>query len=110
MGYVKGNALGSLAFEDDTHLDRHLVQWMVNVADQRTHGTTNERPAERFTRAEQMALTPVGDHPAYLRLPRFLRKVATAARVDVDTNRYSVSPLFLGETAEVVIEGDSLQV
>jgi len=110
VGYVKGNALGSLAFEDDTHLDRHLEQWMVNVADQRTHGTTHERPAERFIRAEQMALTPIGNHPAYLRLRRFLRKVSTDARVDVDTNRYSVPPVLLGETVEVVIEADSLQV
>jgi hypothetical protein len=57
-----------------------------------------------------MALTPVGNHPAYLRLRRFLRKVATDARVDVDTNRYSVPPVFLGETVEIVIEADSLQV
>jgi hypothetical protein len=36
--------------------------------------------------------------------------VAVDARVEVDTNRYSVPSQFLGETVEVVIEADRLQV
>jgi hypothetical protein len=32
------------------------------------------------------------------------------ARVEVDTNRYSVPGQFLGETVEVVIEADRLQI
>lgn len=110
VGYVKGNALGNPVFTDDAALDRHLAEWMREVADQRLHGTTHERPAERFDRAERSALTPVGTHPSYLRQRRFVRKVAVDARVDVDTNRYSVPPAFLGETVEVLIEADSLQI
>lgn len=110
VGYVKGNALGSLSFQDDAHLDRHLVTWMREVADQRIHGTTHERPADRFLQAEQAALTPVGNHPSYLRQRRLLRKVATDARVDVDTNHYSVPLSFIGETVEAVIEADRLQI
>jgi hypothetical protein len=110
VGYVKGNALGGMSFQDDTHLDQHLVTWMREVADQRIQGTTHERPAERFLQAEQAALTPVGNHPSYLRQRRLLRKVATDARVDVDTNHYSVPLSFIGETVEAVIEADRLQV
>jgi transposase len=110
VGYVKGNALGGQRFEDDDHLDRHLVAWMREVADQRVHGTTHERPADRFLHAEQAALTPVGSHPSYLHQRRFLRKVSTDARVDVDTNRYSVPLPFIGEDVEVVIEADRLQL
>jgi len=110
VGYVKGNALGSESFRDDAHLDEHLVAWMHEIADQRVHGTTHERPIDRFTRSEQAALTPVGAHPSYLRQRRLLRKVAVDARVEVDTNRYSVPGQFLGETVEVVIEADRLQV
>lgn len=110
VGYVKGNAMGSLAFLDDAHLDQHLVDWMREIADQRIHGTTHERPIDRFLRSEQAALSPVGAHPSYLRQRRFLRKVAVDARVEVDTNRYSVPGQFLGETVEVVIEADRLQV
>lgn len=110
VGYVKGNGLGSLRFEDDAHLDRHLERWLREVADLRVHGTTHERPADRFARAEREALTAVGNHPSYLRQRRFLRKVSADARVDVDTNRYSVPPVFLGETVEVLLEADRLQV
>jgi len=110
VGYVKGNALGSLAFPDDAHLDQHLVTWMREIADQRIHGTTHERPMDRFLRAEQEALSPVGSHPSYLRRRHCLRKVAVDARVEVDTNRYSVPGSFLGETVEVVIEADRLQI
>ena len=102
--------MGSLAFPDDAHLDQHLVDWMREIADQRIHGTTHERPIDRFLRSEQAALSPVGAHPSYLRQRRFLRKVAVDARVEVDTNRYSVPGQFLGETVEVVIEADRLQV
>jgi transposase len=110
VGYVKGNALGSLAFPDDATLDQHLVTWMREVADQRLHGTTHERPMERFQRLEREALSPVGAHPSYLRQRHLLRKVAVDARVEVDTNRYSVPGTFLGETVEVVIEADRLQI
>jgi len=110
VGYVKGNALGSLSFHDDAHLDQHLLTWMRETADQRIHGTTHERPLERFIRSEQAALTPVGAHPPYLRQRQILRKVSVDARVEVDTNRYSVPGQFLGETVEVVIEADRLQV
>ena len=110
VGYVKGNALGNPAFRDDAHLDQHLVAWMSEIADQRVHGTTHERPIDRFLRSEQAALTPVGAHPSYLRQRRCLRKVAVDARVEVDSNRYSIPGRFIGETVEVVIEADRLQI
>jgi len=110
VGYVKGNALGGLAFEDDAHLDRHLTTWMKDVADLRTHGTTHERPLDRFIQTEQAALNPIGNHPTYLRQRHLMRRVAVDARVDADTNHYSVPPQFIGETVEVVIEADRLRV
>ena len=110
VGYVKGNALGSQSFPDDAHLDQHLASWLRDISDLRVHGTTHERPKERFLRSEKAALTPIGAHPSYLRQRHCLRKVAVDARVEVDTNRYSVPGEFLGETVEVVIEADRLQV
>lgn len=110
VGYVKGNALGSLAFQNDAHLDKHLTGWMREIADPRIHGTTHERPIDRFLRSEQAALTPVGAHPSYLRQRNCLRKVGVDARVEVDTNRYSVPGQFLGETVEVVIEADRMRI
>jgi len=109
VGYVKKNALGGLEFASDAALDEHLVWWLRNIADVRIHGTTHERPIDRFE-GEKAALRPIVNHPSYLRVRSFTRKVSTDFRIDVDTNRYSVPPTFVGQTLEVVIEADSLQV
>lgn len=109
VGYAKGNALGRLEWESDEALDEHLVWWMLNVADVRVHGTTFERPIDRFP-VEQQALSPFGNHPSYLRVRHMTRKVASDGRIDVDTNRYSVPPQFIGATLDVMIESDTLQV
>jgi transposase len=109
VGYVKKNALGGLAFASDEALDEHLVSWMRKVADVRIHGTTHERPIDRFE-AEKGALRSVLNHPSYLRVRSFARKVSTDFRIDVDTNRYSVPPQFVGLTLDIVIEADTLQI
>jgi transposase len=109
VGYVKKNALGGLTFASDAALDEHLAWWMLNVADVRIHGTTHERPIDRFE-SEKSALRPILNHPTYLRVRSFSRKVSTDFRIDVDTNRYSVPPTFVGETLDVVIEADTLRV
>ena len=110
VGYVKKNALGGLAFEDDAHLDRHLLRWMREIADPRVHGTTHERPIDRFLLTERASQRGLGNHPGYLRTRLLTRRVSTDGRVDVDTNRYSVPAQFVGETVEVVVEADQLQI
>ena len=109
VGYVKKNALGGLEFASDAALDEHLASWMRKVADVRIHGTTHERPIDRFV-SEKAALRPILNHPGYLRVRSFERKVSTDFRIDVDTNRYSVPPEFVGKNLEVVIDTDTLQV
>jgi len=99
VGYVKKNALGGLVFASDAALDEHLTWWMLNIADVRIHGTTHERPIDRFE-AEKAALRPILNHPSYLRARSFTRKVSTDFQIDVDTNRYSVPPAFVGQTLD----------
>jgi hypothetical protein len=110
VGYVKKNALGGLAFEDDTHLDQHLLRWMRDIADLRVHGTTFERPIDRFLLTERASLRAPGNHPGYLRTRLLTRRVSTDARVDVDTNHYTVPAQFVGEAVDVVVEVDRLQI
>ena len=50
VGYSKSNALGRLSFVSWEALEAHLVWWMREVADVRLHGTTHERPIDRFPR------------------------------------------------------------
>jgi transposase len=77
VGYVKRNALAGLAFTSFAELETHLARWMVE-ADQRIHGTTHERPCDRFDREERAALRPLPANPA---------SCATAPRLEARRHR-----------------------
>ncbi len=48
--YVKRNFLPGRVFRDLEDFNEQLRTWLVEVADVRIHGTTHERPIERFAR------------------------------------------------------------
>jgi len=87
--YVKRNALAGRRFRDLDDLNAYLLDWCVSVADQRVHGTTHERPAERFARAEK--LIPVDRRPPAPRERVVIRRVPSDCYVALETNRYPVS-------------------
>jgi transposase len=109
VGYGKSNGLGRLSFVSWEALDAHLVWWMREVADVRIHGTTHERPIDRFAR-EADALRAIGAHPAYLHVRRLDRRVTGDCRIELDTNRYSVPCSLVGRTVEARLEGTELTV
>src|SRR4029078_8389825 len=83
VGYVKRNAIAGLAFTSFAALEAHLARWMVE-ADQRTHGTTHERPTGRFERDEKQPLRPLPSPVMPVRDRRVSRRVATDCFVDID--------------------------
>jgi transposase len=101
VGYVKGNALAGRQFCSLEDLQQHLVTWSAN-ADERIHGTTGERPRERFEK-ERAALGPLPGGALAIPSRRLVRRVASDALVDVDTVRYSVPHRLVKETLEVLV-------
>jgi transposase len=110
VGYVKHNALAGRSFASFEALQGHLARWAVAVADQRVHGTTRERPADRFERDERRALRPRPPRPLAVRTCRLKRRVSTDCFVDIDTVRYSVPYRHVRETVEVVVEGQWVEI
>lgn len=98
--YAKRNGLAGREFESFAHLEAHLAEWM-SEADQRIHGTTNERPADRFEGGERQALRTLPQRPLVARVVRLRRLVANDALVDVDTVRYSVPHGLIRQSVEV---------
>lgn len=96
--YVKRNALAGRRFSSWEELNEWLDTWCVTVADQRIHGTTHERPIERFSRE---GLTPVGKRPPYRYEQVRIRKVPCDALVSIAASRYSVPVRYVGETVTV---------
>jgi transposase len=110
VGYVKHNALAGRSFPSFDALQRHLVRWLVEVADHRIHGTTGEPPSIRFERDERQALRPLPVRRLAVRTRRLTRRVTADCFVDIDTIRYSVPHRHVRETVEVVVGLEQVEV
>lgn len=107
--YTKRNGLAGREFESFAALETHLVNWMVE-ADRRIHGTTHEKPIERFERDEKTALRALPSIPLPRRQQRIKRRVAHDCLVDVDTVRYSVPHVLVRAHVEVEIGDDQVRI
>jgi transposase len=110
VGYVKHNALAGRSFVSFADLGRHLATWQLEVADQRIHGTTRERPAVRFERDERVVLRPLPTRPFPVRTRRLKRRVNADCFVDIDTIRYSVPYRHVRKTVEVVVKEEDVEI
>jgi transposase len=99
--YFRRNFLPGRTFVDFQDLDAQLAQWMVEIADVRVHGTTHERPIDRFAQ-EQPHLVPTARHPSFRLEARQARIVAEDYLVSFETNRYSVPFTLIGQPVEVL--------
>jgi transposase len=107
--YFKGNFLPGRTFVDEQDLREQLGHWQRDIADVRIHGTTHERPADRFAR-EQSALIATAGQPAFRLEASQPRRVADDYLVSFETNRYSVPFRLIGQTVEVTRRGGRLQI
>ncbi|MGH8621539.1 MAG: IS21 family transposase [Burkholderiales bacterium] len=107
--YVKRNFLPGRVFRDLDDFNEQLAAWLIEVADVRIHGTTHERPIERFAR-EAGALAHTLEHPSFLQAMRRERIVAEDWLVSIDANRYSVPWRLIGKTVQVVRVGASWHI
>jgi transposase len=109
VGYIKRNAIAGYEFESWEHLETHLAWWMREVADVRVHGTTGDRPLDRFQR-EAEALQPLASRPSFQPRRTLQRRVQSDCCVEVDTNHYSVPYVHLGKEVLVELLGTRLEV
>jgi transposase len=96
--YVKRNALAGRRFAAWEALNAWLEEWCLTVADGRLHGTTHERPCDRFRRE---TLTPLGARAPYRYDRARQRRVPPDALVAIATARYSVPVQYVGTTVAV---------
>lgn len=57
--YVKRNYLAGRDPQEITGANQDVLRWVEEVAGQRVHGTTRQKPLVRFAEAEQAALQPL---------------------------------------------------
>jgi transposase len=107
--YFKRNFLPGRTFVDEQDLRTQLGQWQAEIADVRLHGTTHERPTDRFAR-EQSTLIATGGQPGFRLEASQPRRVADDYLVSFETNRYSVPFTLIGHTVEVTRRGGRLHI
>jgi hypothetical protein len=61
--YLRDNFVYGRTFVNDADLDQQRRQWLDDVANVRVHGTTGERPRDRFDRDERLLLQPLAPRP-----------------------------------------------
>lgn len=102
--YVKRNFVPGRVFRDLEDFNAQLAAWQAEVADVRIHGTTHQRPIDRFAE-EARALVPTASQPSFLAAMVRDRVVADDWLVSIDGNRYSVPFALIGKTVQVVRQG-----
>ena len=63
--YFKRNFLPGREFVDDVHLHEQLAEWNATIADVRVHGTTHERPIDRFAQEQRGAAARPRSQPSF---------------------------------------------
>ena len=107
--YFRRNFLPGRTFVDHADFQDQLGEWTSTIADVRVHGTTHERPIDRFAR-ERDLLVPLASRPSFqLDAPRS-RIVAEDYLVSVDTNRYSAPCQLIGRVVEVVRRDEEIRI
>lgn len=96
--YVKRHALAGRRFVSWDARNTWVEAWSRTVADQRVHGTTHERPIDRFVRE---TLTPLGARAPYRDERAHVRRVPADALVSIGAARYSVPVQDVGTTGTV---------
>lgn len=107
--YVKRNFVPGRSFVDLEDFNQQLMRWQVEIADVRIHGTTHQRPIDRFAE-EAAALVPTAGQSSFLQAMVRSRVVGEDWLVTIDANRYSVPFGLIGQTVEVVRVGGSWQI
>ena len=91
-------------------MKRHLECWNREIADMRIHGTTGERPLERFERDEALALLALNDKPSFLAEREVSRRVAKDCCVLVEGNWYSVPAALVRQNVMVQIRDQQVVI
>jgi transposase len=101
--YIKRNAIAGRDFISWQALEEHLCWWMREIADERIHGTTGEKPRIRFERDEAHILQQLNGKPPFNLTREFQRVVHSDACIEVDANFYSVPWQLIKEQVTVQV-------
>jgi len=106
IGYVRQSFWPLREFTDLHDVNRQARQWLAEVANQRLHRETRERPLDRF---QVKALRPLPVIPYDYR-DKVEALVYKDLRLHFDGNRYCVPPRFVGRRLTLKADSSSVTI
>ncbi len=100
--YVQRNFIAGQTFADIHAANRHLKDWVANIAGTRDHGTTHQAPLALFREVEQAALQPLPAEAFSLCEIRSA-KVHPDCHLVVNGSYYSAPYTYVGKKLDVYI-------
>lgn len=107
VDYVKNNFLAGRGELPLAQANREVRQWCLTTAGQRIHGTTKQRPLERFEQVERAALQPLPVQPYELAVWKKAR-LHRDCYVVFDNAYYSAPFRYVGQT--LLVRGSRREV
>jgi len=107
VGYIKLSFLTGRCFTDLTDLNHQLDRWIDTEANVRVHGTTKERPIDRY-REELPHLGASTAVPSWDTRPVEIRRVPADCHISYEGVLYSVDPAAVGGTVVVRADGENV--
>jgi transposase len=106
--YVRSSFFYGRSFRSLSDVRQQAAIWRDQVANQRLHASTRERPAERLL-VERPRLHALPEHPfdTDLIVPLIVNK---EMRVRFDTNTYSVPPEYVGKSVQLRIDDERVRI
>ncbi|MCM3625612.1 IS21 family transposase [Brevibacillus borstelensis] len=98
VGYVRKNFWPRVqTFTSLSDLNQQVRHWLDTVANVRIHGTTHEKPVDRWKHEQLKPLNPI----PFEEVERHTRRVSNDSLVSYGGSRYSVPYAYVGHTVEV---------
>lgn len=95
--YVKKNFVPLKEFRSLADANEQAKEWVLNVAGNRTHGTTRQKPLQQFSSIEQVLLKPLPEHPPEIVTWRKV-KLHGDCHIQFQKCRYSAPFSLVGKT------------
>lgn len=108
--YVKQDCFYGERFCDEQHMREHVLHWLDEVANVRTHGTTGESPIERFKRDERHLLKPYLAPVCVSPSASETRKADKTGLISWKANKYSVPMAWQQSRVGVLESGNQLHI
>lgn len=108
IGYVRTSFLSGYEVRSLSELQRDAATWRDQVANVRIHGTTRERPLDRFE-SEKEKLHPLPSREIDCSIIETV-DASRQALVHFDVNRYSVPYCYAGRTLTLKADRNSIEI